>query len=272
MASTIGIPSQGLNPMMKDQTATEILTQQANSESNVGILYENAYQTIFSFSRNIIQLLCWEEGIDKLPEFKLINGPQVITKLMKRRQELLAVSNMVDDITKKIVAKHYMETLDADVKDGLVADIVANSPEINWISDSTEDEDPRAVNILNKMNGVLVETQNELENQIVENGELKKTIQELQLQLINQKEQHLLDLREHEDKMNLEWAKLGQEQQSQALDIQAKQQENEFKVAGEQAKYEKEILGLEKERMKMVNEAIKQNNQQIDKETRNEVN
>lgn len=272
MASTIGIPSQGLNPMMKDQTATEILTQQANSESNVGILYENAYQTIFSFSRNIIQLLCWEEGIDKLPEFKLINGPQVITKLMKRRQELLAVSNMVDDITKKIVAKHYMETLDADVKDGLIADIVANSPEINWISDSTEDEDPRAVNILNKMNGVLVETQNELEQQIVENGELKKTIQELQLQLINQKEQHLLDLREHEDKMNLEWAKLGQEQQSQALDIQAKQQENEYKVAGEQAKYEKEILGLEKERMKMVNEAIKQNNQQIDKETRNEVN
>ena len=272
MAATIGIPSQGLNPMMKDQTATEILTQQANSESNVGILYENAYQTIFSFSRNIIQLLCWEEGIDKLPEFKLINGPQVITKLMKRRQELLAVSNMVDDITKKIVAKHYMETLDADVKDGLVADIVANSPEINWISDSTEDEDPRAVNILNKMNGVLVETQNELENQIVENGELKKTIQELQLQLINQKEQHLLDLREHEDKMNLEWAKLGQEQQSQALDIQAKQQENEYKVAGEQAKYEKEILGLEKERMKMVNEAIKQNNSQIDKETRNEVN
>ena len=272
MASTIGIPSQGLNPMMKDQTATEILTQQANSESNVGILYENAYQTIFSFSRNIIQLLCWEEGIDKLPEFKLINGPQVITKLMKRRQELLAVSNMVDDITKKIVAKHYMETLDADVKDGLVADIVANSPEINWISDSTEDEDPRAVNILNKMNNVLTETQNELEAQVVENGELKKTIQELQLQLINQKEQHLLDLREHEDKMNLEWAKLGQEQQSQALDIQAKQQENEYKVAGEQAKYEKEILGLEKERMKMVNEAIKQNNSQIDKETRNEVN
>lgn len=73
MASTIGIPSMGLNPMMKDQTATEILTQQANSESNVGILYENAYQTIFSFSRNIIQLLCWEAGIDKLPEFKLIN-------------------------------------------------------------------------------------------------------------------------------------------------------------------------------------------------------
>lgn len=272
MASTIGIPSQGLNPMMKDQTATEILTQQANSESNVGILYENAYQTIFSFSRNIIQLLCWQLGIDKLPEFKLINGPQVITKLMKRRQELLAVSNMVDDVTKKIVAKHYMETLDEDVKDGLIADIVANSPEINWISDSTEDEDPRAVNILNKMNGVLNETQQELENQIVENGELKKTIQELQLQLINQKQQQLLDLQKHNDQMNLEYAKLGVEQESQAMDIQAKQAENEYKVASEQTKYEKEILGLEKEKMKMVNEAIKANNAQIEKETRNEVN
>lgn len=271
MASTIGIPSMGLNPMMKDQTATEILTQQANSESNVGILYENAYQTIFSFSRNIIQLLCWESGIEKLPEFKLINGPQIITKLMKRRQELLAVSNMVDDITKKIVAKHYMETLDADVKDGLVADIVANSPEINWISDSTEDEDPRAVNILNKMNGVLNETQNELEAQIAENGELKKTIQELQLQLINQKQQQLLDLQEHNDKMNLEWAKLGVDQQAQQQEMAAKQTENEYKLAGEEAKYQKEILGLEKEKMKMVNEAIKENNKQIDRELENGV-
>lgn len=271
MASTIGIPSMGLNPMMKDQTATEILTQQANSESNVGILYENAYQTIFSFSRNIIQLLCWEAGIDKLPEFKLINGPQIITKLMKRRQELLAVSNMVDDITKKIVAKHYMETLDADVKDGLVADIVANSPEINWISDSTEDEDPRAVNILNKMNGVLTETQNELEQQIAENGELKKTIQELQLQLINQKQQQLLDLQEHNDKMNLEWAKLGVDQQAQMQEMAAKETENEYKLAGEQAKAQKEIIGLEKEKMKMVGEAIKENNAQIDRELENGV-
>lgn len=271
MASTIGIPSMGLNPMMKDQTATEILTQQANSESNVGILYENAYQTIFSFSRNIIQLLCWEAGIEKLPEFKLINGPQIITKLMKRRQELLAVSNMVDDITKKIVAKHYMETLDADVKDGLVADIVANSPEINWISDSTEDEDPRAVNILNKMNGVLNETQNELEAQIAENGELKKTIQELQLQLINQKQQQLLDLQEHNDKMNLEWAKLGVNQQAQQQEMAAKETENEYKLAGEQAKAQKEIIGLERDKMKMVNEAIKENNKQIDRELENGV-
>lgn len=271
MASTIGIPSMGLNPMMKDQTATEILTQQANSESNVGILYENAYQTIFSFSRNIIQLLCWEAGIEKLPEFKLINGPQIITKLMKRRQELLAVSNMVDDITKKIVAKHYMETLDADVKDGLVADIVANSPEINWISDSTEDEDPRAVNILNKMNGVLNDTQNELEAQIAENGELKKTIQELQLQLINQKQQQLLDLQEHNDKMNLEWAKLGVNQQAQQQEMAAKETENEYKLAGEQAKAQKEIIGLERDKMKMVNEAIKENNKQIDRELENGV-
>ena len=271
MASTIGIPSMGLNPMMKDQTATEILTQQANSESNVGILYENAYQTIFSFSRNIIQLLCWEAGIEKLPEFKLINGPQIITKLMKRRQELLAVSNMVDDVTKKIVAKHYMETLDADVKDGLVADIVANSPEINWISDSTEDEDPRAVNILNKMNGVLNETQNELEAQIAENGELKKTIQELQLQLINQKQQQLLDLQEHNDKMNLEWAKLGVDQQAQQQEMAAKETENEYKLAGEQAKAQKEIIGLERDKMKMVNEAIKENNKQIDRELENGV-
>lgn len=271
MASTIGIPSMGLNPMMKDQTATEILTQQANSESNVGILYENAYQTIFSFSRNIIQLLCWQLGIDKLPEFKLINGPQVITKLMKRRQELLAVSNMVDDVTKKIVAKHYMETLDEDVKDGLVADIVANSPEINWISDSTEDEDPRAVNILNKMNGVLVETQNELENQIVENGELKKTIQELQLQLINQKQQQLLDLQKHNDQMVIENKKLEIEEYKAGLDAEAKIADIDSKQTNSRLQIQKEVVGLEREKLKLASEAIKENNKQIEKETQNDL-
>lgn len=267
IAATIGIPSMGIQPMMKDQTATEILTQQANSESNVGILYENAYQAIFSFSKNVIQLLCWEEGINKLPEFKLINGPQVITKLMKRRQELLAISNLVDEPTRKIIAKHYIETLDSDVKDGLVADVIANSPEINWISDSTEDEDPRAVNILNKMNNVLTETQTELEQQILENGELKKTIQELQLQLINQKSQQLLDLQKHTDQMKLDWAKLGVDESIKKAELQSKETQDQYKIASEQTKFKKELVGLEKEKMKMVTEAIKESQKQIDKET-----
>ena len=189
---------------------------------------------------------------------------------MKRRQELLAVSNMVDDITKKIVAKHYMETLDADVKDGLVADIVANSPEINWISDSTEDEDPRAVNILNKMNNVLTETQNELEAQVMENGELKKTIQELQLQLINQKTQTLVDLQKHNDQMVIENKKLEIEEYKAGLDAEAKIADIDSKQTNSQIQVQKEILGLEKEKMKFVNEAIKENNKQIDKEMRND--
>lgn len=274
ISSTIGVPSVGIQTVMRDQTATEILSQQMNSESNLGTLYDNAYQAIQSFSKNVIELLCWKEGIEKLPTFKLINGPQVITKLMKRRQELLAVSNMVDDVSRKIIAKHYIDTLDADVKDGLSADLIANSPEINWISDSTADEDPRAVNIMNKMNNVLTETQNELEQQIIENGELKKTIQELQLQLINQKSQQLLNLQEHKDKMVLENRKLNIEEMKAGLDAEAKmaeldskQTQDQYKIASEQTKLEKELIGLEKEKMKMVNESIKEASKQIDKET-----
>ena len=187
MAQVIGVPVGGINPAMNSQTATEILVQQNNSESNVNSLYENAADALHSLTKTIIECLCYVENIEKLPTFKLINGPQIITRMMKRRQELLALSSIVDDRTRTIVAKHIAETFDADMKEPLVADIVANSQDVMFLSDSNQGEDPQAVSVLNKMNAVLEETQNELEQQVALNVELKKELDAAQLQLINAK-------------------------------------------------------------------------------------
>lgn len=250
MASTLGIPSEGIQPMSVNQTATEILTQQANSESNVNALYENAYSAVYSFTTTLCELYCWELNIDQKPTFKLVNGPEVITKLQKRRQQLLAVANLVDDRSKKIIAKHYIDTLDADVKDPIIADIVANSEDVMFVSDTDGKQDPEAVSVLNRMNAVLDATQDELQKQIAVNEQLKQQLDELNLQLLNQKEQILSDMIKHNDQMRIEEAKL-------QLDAAEKQVELDSKQSTANVAMTKEMISLEKEKLKLATEEQK---------------
>lgn len=256
MSNTIGIPSQGINPAMKDITATEILVQQNNAESNVDTLYSNAHDAIYSFNKSIIEILCWLNNINDLPEFKLINGPQVITKMQKRRQELLAISQLVDEKTKKIIAKSYIDTLDDDLKEPLLADIIANTEDVTFLSDSTEKEDPRAYATLNKMNMVLTATQDELEKQIAINAEMKKELDQLQLQLLNAKEQHILELRKQDQDFAIAQAKLNLEGTKVAVDAESKAAEAEVKLETENVKLEKEVLGLENKKMDIADKAL----------------
>lgn len=257
MASTIGVPSEGIQPQMSDQTATQILMQQANSESNVNCLYDNAYQAIFSFTQTLCELFCWELSIDKLPTFKLVNGPSIITKLQKRRQQLLAITNLLDDKAKKIVAKNYIETLDEDVKEKILPDIIANSDDIMWVSDMENKADPVAVNTLNQMNAVLNQTQDALEAALQANDDLKKEIDQLNLQLLNQKENILKEMIFHEDDMKIKEAELGLDAQEKQVDIDAKQGQANVQMT-------KELISLEKEKMKLAAEQQKSINDRVE--------
>lgn len=259
MAQVIGVPVGGINPAMNSQTATEILVQQNNSESNVNSLYDNAADTLYSLTKTIIECLCYVENIDKMPTFKLINGPQIITRMMKRRQELLALSSIVDDKTRTILAKHVAETFDADLKEPLVADIVANSQDVMFLSDSNQGEDPQAVSVLNKMNAVLEETQAELEQQIAANVELKKELDAANLQLLNAKEQHIIEVQKHFDDMELQNRKLDIEEAKVQIDAAKSNTElendvieTESKQNIEYVKLQKELADLEKKKLEIM--------------------
>lgn len=259
MSSVIGVPSDGIQPFTQNQTATEILVQQANSESNVNSLYSNAYNTIFSFTKALCELYCWQENIDKLPTFKLVNGPEVITKLQKRRQQLLAISQLVDDKTKKILAKAYISTLDDDVKSEVLPDIIANSEDIVWVSDAEHEQDPYAVNTLNQMNAVLDETQNALEQSLAANAELKKEIDALNMQLMNQKEQILKEMVFHNDDMRLKEQQMQIDAAQAGVDIEAKQNQANVNMT-------KEMISLEKEKLKLATEEQKSANAMLENE------
>lgn len=259
IAQTIGVPVGGINPAMNSQTATEILVQQNNSESNVNSLYDNAADTLYSLSKTIIECLCYVENIEKQPTFKLINGPQIITRMMKRRQELLALSSIVDDKTKTIIAKHVAETFDADLKEPLVADIVANSQDVMFLSDDKTGEDPNAVSVLNKMNAVLEETQVELEQQIAANAQLKQELDQANLQLLNAKEQHIIEMQKHIDQMQLENRKLDIESakvQVDAAKANASIEQDNVEIAAKQqiedVKLQQELVDLEKKKLEIV--------------------
>lgn len=259
MAQVIGVPVGGINPAMNSQTATEILVQQNNSESNVNSLYDNAADALYSLTKTIIECLCYVENIEQMPTFKLINGPQIITRMMKRRQELLALSSIVDDKTRTILAKHVAETFDADLKEPLVADIVANSQDVMFLSDSNQGEDPQAVSVLNKMNAVLEETQAELEQQIAANVELKKELDAAQLQLLNAKEQHIIEVQKHFDDMELQNRKLDIEEAKVQIDASKANAElendvieTESKQNIEYVKLQKELADLEKKKLEIM--------------------
>lgn len=259
MAQVIGVPVGGINPAMNSQTATEILVQQNNAESNVNSLYDNAADTLYSLTKTIIECLCYVENIEQMPTFKLINGPQIITRMMKRRQELLALSSIVDDKTRTILAKHVAETFDADLKEPLVADIVANSQDVMFLSDSNQGEDPQAVSVLNKMNSVLEETQAELEQQIAANVELKKELDMANLQLLNAKEQHIIEVQKHFDDMELQNRKLDIEEAKVQIDASKANAElendvieTESKQNIEYVKLQKELADLEKKKLEIM--------------------
>jgi hypothetical protein len=177
----------------------------------------------------------------------------------------LAVANLVDDRSKKIIAKHYIDTLDADVKDPIIADIVANSEDVMFVSDTDGKQDPEAVSVLNRMNAVLDATQDELQKQIAVNEQLKQQLDELNLQLLNQKEQILSDMIKHNDQMRIEEAKL-------QLDAAEKQVELDSKQSTANVAMTKEMISLEKEKLKLATEEQKAMNSVMQTAEVNDVN
>ena len=166
-------------------------------------------------------------------QFTLENGPSVITREMKARQELTAMATVMPDEMKPILAKYFADTLKNDLGDELSDNIVANlPPNIRFI---TANQDPAAVHIMNQMQAQLDESLAQLELSRQEAAELKRQLDAAQLSMMNQREQRVLDFNKFQiserDKMMLETAKLEQNGVKIDNDAMLKQQEVNIKAA-----------------------------------------
>lgn len=215
MEDSLGIPLTGIIDQ-KERTATEILRQEISKESNTASYYNNAYKAIRTMAKIIIELITG--GIDL--KFTLENGPQVITREMKKRQELNALATIMPDEMKPVIAKYFADTLKNELGDELSRNIVANLPAGVQIIDQVQD--PVAIHQLNQMQAQMEDTMSELQMAKQENEDLKKQLFQAQMSMLNGREQRIQDWQkfiiQEQDKMMLEGAK---------VDNQAVKTENE---------------------------------------------
>ena len=213
IADVIGIPLAGILGDA-DKTATEILIQNNNKESNVAIFFDNAYKSTRTLGRLLIEMLT--DGVD-VP-FELENGPDVITNNLKHRQELNAIAQLMPAEMQPIVAVHMCSTIDSEFVNGIRSDIIANlGDNLKIVSDKPTD--PVAIHELEAMKNTLDTAMQQLEELKNENEQLKLEAQTMSLQLQNTKERNMLSYAEHQDKMALEQAKLELDAQKQGVEL-----------------------------------------------------
>ena len=209
LEDVVGVPLTGIPSGTPEKTATEILRQQVSKESNTASYYNNAFTACRTISKVFIEMLTG--GYDL--EFTLENGPSVITRQMKARQELTALATICPDELKPVIAKFFADTLEDDVGKELSRNIVANMPkDVMFISDDSID--PLAIHQLEQMKATVDATMMELDNALAQNKELQQQLDTAQMSLMDSREARIQDWNKfivsEQDKMALESAKLEQ--------------------------------------------------------------
>lgn len=224
-----GIPLTGIQGGERERTATEILRQQISKESNTANYYNNAFKAVRAISKIIIQMITGGEDL----KFTLENGPSVVTRQMKARQELTALATIMPDNMKPVIAKYFADTLKDDLGEELSRNIIANlPPDVQFV---TEAQDPAAIHMMNQMKNQMDETMFALEQKNAECEQLRQQLNAAQLSMIDRREDRQMDWQKfvvgEQDKMSLETAKLGVQSDKNTADALIKQQEVNIKAA-----------------------------------------
>lgn len=227
MAAVLGIPPTGISGAIGNvdaqRTATEVLEQAANRESNVASLYSHAYEAMRAVWTCVIELLTGGERV----KFSLQAGPDVITANMKRRQELQVMATMLPPQLQPILAKYYADTMSTDDAKMLAKDIVANmDPTVKLVSDETLDA--YAIHEIKQIKMVADEAMNELETTKAENEDLKRQINSLFAELANKREQRQLEWNKAVLDNNVDMARLQLDASKAGADAAVDQQKVEI--------------------------------------------
>ena len=243
IADVIGIPLAGILGS-EDKTATEILIQNNNKQSNVAIFYENAYKACRTFGRIVIEMLTGGYDLN----FDLTNGPDVITNNLKHRQELQAVATLLPQEMQPLVAVHMCDTVDSQFVDSIKADIIANlGDQLKIVSE--QPTDPIAIHELEQMKNMLDQSMQQLEAIQQENSQLKLQNQSMSLQLQSREIENQIHIYDSQNKWEIERAKLGIEESKTAVD-------NNVKITEAQADLAEKALDASQKRLDILEDSM----------------
>lgn len=250
MAAVLGVPPTGIQGTVAggvdvQRTATEVLEQASNRESNVACLYAHAYEAMRAVWTCVIEMLTGGERL----KFSLQAGPDVITTNMKRRQELQVMAQLLPPVMQPILAKYYADTLSTDDAKMLSKDIVANmDPTLKLVSN--EDLDEYAIHEIKQIKMVADQAMEQLEATQAENEQLKQQVNSMMMELSNKREQRQLD-----------WSKAVLDHQIDQARLQL-----EAEKAGADASIDQQKMDIESQ--KLVMEAQDKMEQTIDDSNR----
>lgn len=243
IADVIGIPLAGILGS-EDKTATEILIQNNNKESNVAIFYDNAYKACMTIARILVEMLTG--GVDL--GLSLVTGPDVITNNMKHRQELQAVASLLPQEMQPLVAVHMCDTVDSEFVDSVKADIIANlGDQLKIVSE--QPTDPIAIHELEQMKNMLDQSMQQLEAIQQENSQLKMQNQSMSLQLQSREIENQIHIYDSQNKWEIERAKLGLEEEKTAVD-------NNVKITEAQADLADKALDASQKRLDLLEDSM----------------
>lgn len=215
MEDVVGVPLTGIPGQTPEKTATEILRQQTSKESNTANYFNNAFTATNTIAKLFIELLTGGNDL----RYSLENGPSVITRQIKARQEIASLSTICPDDMKGILAVYFARTLEDDTGKDITKNMIANlPPNIQFLERDTE-ADPVALHQLQQMKLTLDQAMQQLDEVGAQNAELQKQLDAANLNLMENREQRILDWNkfnvQEQDKMALETMKL---QQNGAMD------------------------------------------------------
>lgn len=237
IADVIGIPLAGITGI-NDKTATEILVQQTNQQSNVANFYDNAYKANRTISRIIIEMLT--NGADLL--FELENGPDVITNNLKKRQELQAVANLLPQEMQPIIAVHMLDTIDSNSSNQIKSDVIANlATNIKLTMDA---QDPVAIHQMRQLQELLNNAMQQLETTKAELAESQKQNEILNIEILNRKQETLMNYEKWSKEYDLKLAEL-----SENINLENTKEDNRVNI---------EIMKLQNEKDKLTLQAMKE--------------
>jgi len=215
MEDVVGIPLTGIPDSSPEKTATEIMRQQTSKESNTAQYFNHAFTASQVISKIFIELLNGGQDL----QFTLENGPSVITRQMKARQELTALGAICPEEMKPVLAVYFAKTLEDDIGEEMTRNLIANlPPNIRYIAEEQQ-ADPVALHQMEQMKQTLDMAMMQLDEVGAQNQELQKQLDAAQLSLMEGREERILkwniEEMKEQNRMALETAKL---QQSGAID------------------------------------------------------
>ena len=210
MEDVVGIPLTGIPDTSPEKTATEIMRQQTSKESNTAQYFNHAFTASQVISKIFIELLNGGQDL----KFTLENGPSVITRAMKARQELTALGAICTEEMKPVLAVYFAKTLEDDIGEEMTKNLIANlPPNIRYIAEEQQ-ADPVALHQMEQMKQTLDMAMMQLDEVGAQNAELQKQLDAAQLSLMEGREERILkwniEEMKEQNRMALETAKLQQ--------------------------------------------------------------